>query len=140
MGHFLDLLNSAVTSMPLSSIESTSTLSPPPSLYTLLVGHLLRLGFVVSFFLLRVDLARLVIVFVWEIVPIAESASVMFPPVLSEGEQGIANPARRFPLSSTGWGSPPLGLVLPMLIHVVSHKHKEVRFLMILLGLPVMPG
>ena len=138
--HFLDLLNSAVTSMPLSSRASTSTLPTLPSLYTLLFGHLLGVGLEIDLFVLRVDLARLMIVFVWEILPITDPASVMFPPVFLEGERRIANPERRIPHSSMGWYSPPLRLVLPMLLRVVRHKRKVMRFLVILSGPTLAPG
>ena len=79
--------------------------------------------------------------FVW-IHLITDPASVMFPPVFLEGDQQIADPPRWFPRSSTGWCSPPLTLILPMLLHVVPHKRKEVRFLVILrviLSAPVDP-
>ena len=87
-----------------------------------------------------VDLARLMIVFVWEILPITNPASFMFPPVFLEGERLIAVPPRRFPHFSTGWRSSPLQLVPSMLLHVVSHKCKELRFLMIFPGHALTPG
>ena len=39
-------------------------------------------------------------VFVWEILPINDLASVIFPPVFGEGELRIADPPRQFPHSS----------------------------------------
>ena len=120
--------------MPLSSRASTSTLFALPSLYTLLFGHLLGVGLEIGLLVHRVDLARLMIVFIWEILPTTDPASVMFPPVFLEGERRIGDPPRRFPHSSTGWCSPPLQLVLPMLLRVMRHKRKEMRFIMIFPG------
>ena len=74
------------------------------------------------------------IVFVWKILSITDPPSVTFPPVFLEGERRIADPPRPFPHSSTGWCSPPLRLVLPMLLRVVRHKSKDVHFLMIFSG------
>ena len=120
--------------MPWSSRASSSTLPTRPSLSTLLFGHLLGVGLEVTLLVLRSDVPHLMIVFVWEIIPITDPASLMFPPVFLGGERQIADLPRRFPHSPTAWCPRPLPLVLPMLLRVVRNKRKEMRFLMILPG------
>ena len=105
------------------------SLSLFPFVNQLLLGDFFGVGLEVCPLILVVHLAHSVVVLMGSPFPIADPAPTMLPPVLGKGQQGISNSQRL--LSLTGWGVPPLGLVMTIRFRVVGQERKEVCILMI---------